>query len=92
MVNRDRYGLLTTTSYVVVDPLHCEWWRGRFSAIVDSRGDLGLDDLTISEILRHSDVQVTRASYIKRVSQKSIDGLDKLETELHRREEIAKIQ
>jgi integrase len=53
---------------------------------------LGLDDLTISEILRHSDVQVTRASYIKRVSQKSIDGLDKLETELHRREEIAKIQ
>ena len=30
---------------------------------------LGVDDLTIKEILRHSDVSVTRASYIKRVDE-----------------------
>jgi integrase len=48
--------------------------------------DLGVDDLTISEILRHSDVAVTRHSYIKKISEKSVQGLDKLETELGRRD------
>lgn len=43
---------------------------------------LGVDDLTISEILRHSDVKVTRASYIKIVPQKSIDAMERLEVEL----------
>jgi integrase len=43
---------------------------------------LGVDDLTISEILRHSDVKVTRASYIKRVDEKSIDAMEKFEIEL----------
>ncbi len=37
---------------------------------------LGTYDLTISEILRHSDVKVTRASYIKAVAQKSADATD----------------
>lgn len=45
---------------------------------------LGVDDLTISEILRHSDVKVTRASYIKRVDEKSIDAMEKFEIELGR--------
>jgi integrase len=36
---------------------------------------LGVDDLTISEVLRHSDVKVTRQSYIKRVSRKSVEGM-----------------
>jgi len=36
------------------------------------------------EILRHSDVAVTRASYIKRVNQKSIDAMDRLEAEIAR--------
>lgn len=43
---------------------------------------LGVDDLTISEILRHSDVSVTRKSYIKRVSARSEAALGKLEVEL----------
>lgn len=43
---------------------------------------LGVDDLTISEILRHSDVKVTRDAYIKRVSEKSIEGMGRLEAEL----------
>lgn len=45
---------------------------------------LGVDDLTIKEILRHSDVSVTRASYIKRVDEKSVEAMDRLEAELRR--------
>lgn len=40
---------------------------------------LGVDDLTIMEILRHSDVSVTRGSYIKRVNEKSVEAMDRLE-------------
>jgi integrase len=36
---------------------------------------LGVDDLTIVEIPRHSDVSVTRGSHIKRVSEKSVEGM-----------------
>lgn len=43
---------------------------------------LGVDDLTIMEILWHSDVAVTRASYIKRVSAKGIEALGKLQAEI----------
>jgi integrase len=45
---------------------------------------LGVDDLTIMEILRHSDVSVTRQNYIKRVSAKSVEAMDKLEVELRK--------
>jgi integrase len=43
---------------------------------------LGVDDLTVSEILRHSDVAVTRASYIKRVGEKATAAMEKFEQEL----------
>lgn len=45
---------------------------------------LSVDDLTIKEILRHSDVSVTRASYIKRVDEKSVEAMERLETELRK--------
>src|SRR6266851_5462158 len=45
---------------------------------------LGVDDLTIMEILRHSDVSVTRQNYIKRVSEKSVEAMDRLEAELRK--------
>jgi integrase len=45
---------------------------------------LSVDDLTIKEILRHSDVSVTRASYIKRVDEKSVEAMDRLEAELRK--------
>jgi len=45
---------------------------------------LGVDDLTIKEILRHSDVSVTRAAYIKRVDEKSVEAMERLETELRK--------
>ncbi len=43
---------------------------------------LGVDDLTISEILRHSDVDVTRQSYIKRVGERSVAAMGRLEDEI----------
>jgi integrase len=43
---------------------------------------LGVDDLTIMEILRHSDVKVTRDSYIKRVSEKAEEAMNKLAAEI----------
>lgn len=46
---------------------------------------LGVDDLTIKDILRHSEVEVTRASYIKRVDEKSVEAMERLEAELGRR-------
>lgn len=45
---------------------------------------LGVDDLTIKEILRHSDVSVTRASYIKRIDEKSVEAMDRFEAELRK--------
>jgi hypothetical protein len=45
---------------------------------------LGVDDLTIMETLRHSDVSVTRHNYIKRVSEKSVEAMDRLEAELRK--------
>lgn len=45
---------------------------------------LGVDDLTIEEILRHGDVSVTRASCMKGVDEKSVEAMDRLETELAR--------
>jgi integrase len=43
---------------------------------------LSVDDLTIMEILRHNEVEVARRNYIKRVSAKSIEAMDRLEAEL----------
>lgn len=44
-------------------PLKIEWATCHLSPV--NLRALGVDDLTIMEILRHSDVAVTRASYIK---------------------------
>jgi integrase len=45
---------------------------------------LNVDDLTIMEILRHSDVAVTRASYTKRVDEKSVEAMGRLEAEIRK--------
>ena len=62
-------------------------WRGYHAfrrGLATNLRALGVDDLTISEILRHSDVKVTRASYIKRVDAKSIEAMDRFEVELRK--------
>jgi len=45
---------------------------------------LNVDDLTISEILRHRDVSVPRATYIKRVDEKSVEAMERLEAEVRK--------
>ena len=45
---------------------------------------LSVDDLTIMEILRHNEVEVTRRNYIKRVSEKSVEAMERLEAELRK--------
>jgi integrase len=60
-------------------------WRGYHAfrrGLATNLRALNVDDLTIMEILRHSDVAVTRASYIKRVSEKSIDAMERFEIEI----------
>jgi integrase len=41
--------------------------------------DLGVDDLTIQRILRHSDVSVTQRCYVKTLPQQSVSAMKKLE-------------
>jgi integrase len=53
---------------------------------------LGVDDLTIKDILRHSDVSVTRAAYIKRVNEKSVEAMERLEAELTRRKPVQSVK
>jgi integrase len=62
-------------------------WRGYHAfrrGLATNLRALGVDDLTIMEILRHSDVSVTRGSYIKRVNEKSVEAMDRLEAELRK--------
>jgi integrase len=62
-------------------------WRGYHAfrrGLATNLRALSVDDLTISEILRHSDVKVTRNSYIKRVSEKSVEAMDRLEAEIRK--------
>jgi integrase len=41
---------------------------------------LGIDDITIQHILRHSDVATTRKSYIKTLPEQTISAMERLET------------
>ncbi len=43
-----------------------------------------LKSMTIIEILRHWNVAVTRASYIKRVDEKSVEAMGRLEAEIRK--------
>jgi integrase len=58
-----------------------EWhgWHGFRRGLATNLHLEGVDDLTIKNILRHSDVAVTQRSYIKPVSKKSVDAMTKLD-------------
>jgi hypothetical protein len=43
--------------------------------LATNRRALGVDDLTVMEILRHSDVSVTRGGYITRFNEKSVEAM-----------------
>ncbi len=53
-------------------------WHAFRRGLATTLHEMDVDDLTISRILRHSNVSVTRASYIKRVPAKSIEAMERL--------------
>jgi len=68
-------------------------WRGYHAfrrGLATNLRSLGVDDLTIMKILRHSDVSVTRGSYIKRVNEKSVEAMRRFEAEI--RKPVAKVK
>jgi integrase len=50
--------------------------------------DLGVLDLTIQRILRHSDVTTTRKAYIKPLDHQVTAGMAQLEAEIRRAETL----
>jgi hypothetical protein len=44
-------------------------------AVANDLHDAGVNDLTIQRVLRHSDVSVTRRSYIKRLPAQAVDAM-----------------
>lgn len=67
-----------------------EWhgWHGFRRGLASNLYDLGVDDLTIQRILRHSDVETTRKSYIKVREPNVTAGMAQLEAEIRRTETV----
>jgi integrase len=63
------------------DPSAPAWhgWHAFRRGLATNLHDLGVDDLTIQRILRHSDVSVTQRCYIKTLPEQSIAAMKKLE-------------
>jgi len=60
-------------------------WRGWHAfrrGLATNLHDLGVDDITIQRILRHSSVEVTRKSYIRTLPEQSVDAMSRLEGKL----------
>jgi integrase len=58
-----------------------EWhgWHAFRRGLATNLHDLGVDDLTIQRILRHSDVTTTRKSYIKTIPRQVVNAMAQLE-------------
>jgi len=67
-----------------------EWhdWHGFRRGLASNLYDLGVDDLTIQRILRHSDVETPRKSYIKVREPNVVSGMERLEAEIRRMETV----
>ncbi len=60
-------------------------WKGRHGfrrGRATNLHALGVDDLTIQRILRHSNVATTQKCYIKTLPEQSVAGIDRLELAL----------
>jgi integrase len=62
-------------------PAWCGWHAFR-RGLATVLHDLDVDDKTTQAILRHSNVAVTQAAYIKTLPQQSIDAMKRLETRI----------
>jgi len=58
-----------------------EWhgWHAFRRGLATNLHDLGVNDLTIQRILRHSDVTTTRKSYIKTIPRQVVDAMEQLQ-------------
>jgi integrase len=54
-------------------------WHAFRRGLATNLHDYGVDDLTIQRILRHSDVSVTRACYIKTMPAQAVEAMNKLD-------------
>lgn len=61
-------------------------WHAFRRGLATNLNDLGVLDLTIQRILRHSDVTTTRKAYIKPMEHQVTEGMEKLEVEIRRSE------
>jgi integrase len=60
-------------------------WRGWHAfrrGLATNLHDLGVDDITIQRILRHSSVEVTRRAYIRTLPEQSVSAMARLENKL----------
>jgi integrase len=57
-------------------------WHAFRRGLATNLHDLGVDDLTIQKILRHSSVEVTRRAYIRTLPEQSVAAMSKLEGRL----------
>jgi integrase len=63
-------------------------WHAFRRGLASNLNELGLSDLTIQRILRHSNVTTTRKSYIKVREPQVIAGMAQLEAEIRRAETV----
>lgn len=54
--------------------------------------DAGVNDLTIQRVLRHSDVSVTRRSYIKRLPAQAVDAMNVFQANVEKAQKTAEVQ
>lgn len=64
-------------------------WHAFRRGLATNLHDLGVDDKTIQAILRHSNVAVTQACYIKTLRKQSIAAMQKLEMVVDRSSQSA---
>jgi integrase len=57
-------------------------WHGFRRSLATNLHELGVNDLTIQAILRHSDVGVTQLAYIKSTEKVKAEGMSKLQAAL----------
>lgn len=67
-----------------------EWhgWHAFRRGLATNLNDLGVLDLTIQRILRHRDVTTTRKAYIKPLDHQVAAGMERMEQEIRRAEEV----
>ena len=66
------------------DEARPDWlgWHAFRRGLATNLHDLGVDDITIQRILRHSSVEVTRRAYIRTLPEQSVSAMARLENKL----------